>query len=110
MGQPAWHVWWPEILVWSRAPKEYLTSRWHANKRKFDPDGGSDVDAFEPDLRLPYTARFGQVAPLYNLAVRPRELYSGWVYVLALVDLPAEDRAVVNIVGWASPRCSSFPS
>lgn len=91
-----------KLLYGAGAVKEYLTSRWHANKRKFDSDGGSDVDALNLDFKASLRRDSGKSLLSYNLAVRPRELYSGWVYVLALLDLPAEDRAVVNIVGWAS--------
>lgn len=80
---------------------KYLTGRWHANRHKFDSDGGSDVDALNLDFKASLRRDPGKPVLTYNLAVRPRELYDGWVYVLVIVDQPAEDRPVVHLVGWA---------
>lgn len=91
-----------KLLYGAGAVKEYLTSRWHANRRKFDSDGGSDVDALNFDFKA--TLRRDSSKPLlsYNLAVRPRELYDAWVYLFAIIDQLADDRALVHLLGWAS--------
>ena len=81
---------------------KYLTGRWHANRRKFESDGGSDVDALNLDFKSSGRRDPGKTLLSYNLCVRPRERYDGWIYVLALVDQPTEDRAVVHLIGWAS--------
>jgi hypothetical protein len=80
---------------------KYLTGRWHANRHKFDSDGGSDVDALNLDFKTSLRRDPGKSLLSYNLCVRPRERYEGWCYVLALVDQPSDDRATAHLIGWA---------
>ncbi len=91
-----------KLLYGAAAIKEYLTTRWHANRHKFQGDGGSDVDALNLDFKASLRRDVSKSLLSYSLAVRPRERYDGWVYALALVDLLPEDRAVVHVIGWAS--------
>jgi hypothetical protein len=81
---------------------KYLTGRWHANRRKFEGDGGSDVDALNLDFKA--SLRRDPSKPLlsYNLAVRPRERHDDWTYILAIVGSLAGEQALVYILGWAS--------
>ena len=94
-------------LFGAAALDKFLVSRWHADKHKFDSDGGSDIDCANVDFKT--SLRRSSSKPLleYNLVVRPREMYAGWNYVLIVLDMLPGDRVSAHLLGWA--RDDMFP-
>lgn len=89
------------------ALEKFLVSRWHADKHKFESDGGSDIDCANVDFKTSLRRSSGKPLLDYNLVVRPREMHAGWVYVLIVLDMLAGDRASAHLLGWA--RDDMFP-
>lgn len=76
----------------------YHEQRSLANASPLKGDGGSDLVGANVDVKA--SLMRGSTDPMrYRLAVRPREMHGGWVYVLALVE-PL--MTAVSLVGWAT--------
>lgn len=88
----------------------FLVSRWHADKHKFESDGGSDIDCGNLDYKT--TLRRSHKKPLieYNLVVPQREVHAGNIYALIILDILPEDRASAHILGWARDDMLPPPS
>jgi len=84
------------------AREKFLVSRWHANQHKFQSDGGYDIDALNVDIKSTLRRNPEKQLLSYNLLVRPQELYAGWNYWFAIVDIVEGCCPVVHFLGWAS--------
>ncbi|MYL84983.1 hypothetical protein GTA51_17880 [Desulfovibrio aerotolerans] len=91
-----------KFLFGAAALDKFLVSRWHANKHKLQSDGGTDLDGGNVDFKTSLRRDSGKSLLSYRLAVRPRELHEGAVYILVLADAPTDDRTIVHLIGWAS--------
>lgn len=89
-------------LLGAVALDKFLVNRRHAGKRKFESDGGHDVDCANVDFKTSLRRNGNKPLLDHNLVVRPREMYAGWVYILIIVDLFEQDNASAHIIGWAT--------
>lgn len=85
---------------------EYLAQRAAANAYPTQGDGGADLLGSNIDVKSS-RMRHSDDPMRYRLAVRPRELHDGWMYVLCLVDSMMTG---AMLVGWAtSEELTEFP-
>jgi hypothetical protein len=81
----------------------YKQSRWLANLRPTEGDGGSDVIGANIDFKTSRVRNTGRDLLQYRLAVRPRERHTGWIYFLILVThLCKGEPVIAKMVGWAA--------
>jgi hypothetical protein len=98
VGQFAGH----KYLYGAGARDKFKISRLHANQHKFQSDGGYDIDALNVDIKSTLRRNPEKQLLSYNLLVRPQELYAGWNYWFAIVDIVEGCCPVVHLLGWAS--------
>lgn len=83
----------------------YLNSRWVANQNPTKGDGGCDLIGTNIDFKTSRVRSRSRDLLSYRLAVRPRELYDDWTYVLALVTRLEDASPIeVKLIGWASTK------
>ncbi len=64
-------------------------------------DDGEDLLGLNLDVKTSLVRSITRPMWEYNLAIRPAELRDGTVYVLALIPELSDERAVVNLMGYA---------
>ena len=88
--------------------KDYYDSRTKKNENPYSGDNGSDTLGY----RIDYKASHAKNPNLlnYNLAVRPKELHHGFVYILILIKsyglppqslITGEIKPKIYLMGWA---------
>ena len=95
LGQLALH------RYWYGHDWEYRRGRALQDKYPGIGDGGCDLPLANVDVKASLL-RSGRELLEHHLLVRPAERHEGWVYVLALVTISAQESGKVDLVGWAS--------
>lgn len=88
--------------------KDYYNSRIKKNENPYSGDNGSDTLGYKIDYKASHAKNPNLLN--YNLVVRPKELHSGFVYILILIRshglspqslITGETKPKIYLMGWA---------